>query len=191
MIGDKCKQIAANSSKTVRITRTKPISLFAENIHELEALTRQPGAYFTNFEYTIRYTTDEILNVIKHGKAFLVKVDLFDTVEKCGHRVADFNDLCNSEKFKEFIPFLLRYTFISEELFSIAKSNPNIDIPVSFNVKKYVDDVKRNYKEKTGSELEEFTFWSKDYIQSISTIKEDKTISRDNTQKQKLKGVVE
>lgn len=191
MLGDKGKEIAANSSKSVCLTRTKPISLYADAIHEVEAMTRQAGAYFSNFEYAIRYTTNEILTVIKHNKPFLIRVDLLDNVEKCGHRVASFEELCSSEKYKEFVPFLLKYTKLSKKLFSIAKANPNVDIPMSFDIVKYVDDVKAKYKKEHGVGLKDFTFWSKDLAKAMGIIKEDKTISRDNARKHRLKGVVE
>lgn len=185
MIGDNAKAIIANMSKNVRVTRTIPISLSANRIHEADVISRTPGAYRTNGVYILRYSPNEIYD-IKKGKPFLLKIDLLDTIEKIGHRVVDFEDFCNSETYKEFVPFLLKYTSISQELFDLAEANPTLDIPFSIDVLRYVSDV----KEKNGIEGE-FNFLS-EIGSKLNDYKEnEKLISRNNSRNRKLKGVVD
>ena len=145
----------------------------------------------TNFEYAVKFTTKEVLLAKNRDKPFLIKVDMFDTVEANGHRFTDFEDFKNSEQFKEFIPFLLRYTNLSPELLNVAKDNPSVDIPISFNLLLYISDVKEKYKQQHGVELETFSFLSPEEVEMNNLISLDKAMSINASKKKQLKGVVD
>lgn len=183
MLGDNRMEIIANTSKNVHVTRACLVSLFADCIHEIDVIKKTPGAYQTKFNYTIRYTQNEILGS-KKGKPFLLKIDLFDNIEACGHRVKDFSDFCNSEKYKEFVSFLLEFTNLSQELFDIAQTNPTLDIPISFDVIKYIQKVKEK------NNIDSYTFLSSQASMINNYIEEDKMISRDAAKNRKIKGVI-
>ena len=186
MMGDNARGIAANMSKNVQVSRTIPVSLFADCIHERDALQRVPGAYFSDLLYSIRYTPCEIFGG-KKGKQFLIKADIFDKMYKRGHRFVDFEDFCNSEEYKIAIPFLLEFTNISQELFDVAKRNPSLDIPIAFDVLKYIQVVSSKENKKPC----DFTFLTDEGKELTILMETDKTISKQNARRNKLKGVVE
>ncbi len=183
MVGDNARGITANMSKSVRVSRTVPISLYADPIHEDDVFKGTPGAYFTNLLYSIRYTPCEIYGP-KQGKQFLIKSDLLDKIETKGHRFVNFEDFCNSEKYKEVVPFLLEFTNISQELFDVAQANPTLDIPIAFDILKYIKTV--SIKEGTN-----FSFLTVEAKELAKLIEQDKVICRKNSKENKLKGVVE
>lgn len=190
MIGDNAKAIIANMSKNVRVSRALLINLSAEYGHEENYIKNVEGYYKTNCLYLLRYTPNEFATKTR-GKPFIFRADLFDTIEKSGHRVVDFQDFCNSAKFSKFVPFFLRYTNISEELFELARNNPCCDIPLQFDILKYIKDVKENWEKKTGEKLEKFTFYSEDELIRKELLDTEKTLSRKEAKRSKLKGVVE
>ena len=140
MIGDVSREITANTLDFVSVARTLPISLSADYVHELEYITRQPGVYQTNFTYTIRYAPASTMKK-NDGKPFLIKIDFFDVIKKGCHRFKNFEAFCNDETFGHTVPFLLKYTNISPRLFEIAKTNLYCDIPITFDIVRYIDDV--------------------------------------------------
>lgn len=190
MIGDNAKAIIANMSKNVRVPRALLINLFAEYGHEENYIKNVEGYYKTNCLYLMRYAPNEFAAKTK-GKPFIFKIDLFDTIESGGHRVVDFQDFCNSEKYGKFVPFLLRYTHISEELFELARNNPCCDIPLQFDILKYIKDVKENWEKKTGEKLEQFTFYSESELARRDYLESEKMIHKQEAKRSKLKGVVE
>ena len=190
MIGDNARAIIANTSKNVRVPRALFINLYANYGHEEECAKNIDSFYRTTCLYSFRYTPNEFAEKTR-GKPFIFKVDLFDTIESGGHRVVDFQDFCNSEKYGKFVPFLLRYTNISEELFELARNNPCCDIPLQFDILKYVKDVRKNYEEQTGEKLEKFTFYSENELARRDYLENEKIISRQNAKKPMIKGVVE
>lgn len=190
MIGDNAKAIIANTSKNVRVTRTLIISLSLDYVHEIDYLKKVPGVYKTTGSYSLRYSPNEISGKTK-GKPYLLKIDMFDIIESCGHRVVDFTDLCQS-KFKDFVPFLIKYAQLSEELFELARNNPTCDIPFQINVLQYVSDVKEKYKqEHNGEEIEKFIFVSEYELARRNYLEEEKQISRNNAKHPMIKGVVD
>lgn len=190
MIGDNARKIIANTSKSVRVSRAVPISLYAEIIHEDDVLKGTPGAYFTNLLYSIRYTPCEIYGP-KQGKQFLIKADLLDKIETKGHRFVNFEDFCNSDKYKEVVPFLLEFTNISQELFDVAQANPTLDIPIAFDVLKYIRVVSHNKAIKEAKQgTFQFTFLTDEAKELAKLIEQDKVICRKNSKENKLKGVI-
>ena len=183
MVGDNAKGITASTSKNVIVTRLLPVSLSAEPIHENEAYTRQPGAYRTNLLYTIRYTPCEVFGP-KRGKQFLIKSDLLDAVCKKGHRFVDFEDFCNSEEYKEFIPFFLKYTNVSQWLFDVVQKNPGLDIPISFDFQKYYKDVNSKCEE-------EYNFLTPEGTEFLRILEREKTICKKKSKDHIKEGVVE
>lgn len=190
MIGDKGKEIIANTLKYVSVARTLPFSLSTDYIHEIEYMTRQPGVYQSNFIYVIRYAPSSVFKK-NDGKPFVVRIDFFDTIKKGCHRFKDFESFCNDEDFKHIIPFLLKYTNLSQELFDLAKDNLYCDIPVSFDILRYIHDVKETYREKTGSEIDKFIFLSEHMLEANAFLNEEKIASREASKNKKQKGVVE
>ena len=189
LIGDNAKAIIANMSKNVRVPRALLINLYANYGHEQEHIKNIDGFYKTTCLYSFRYTPNEFAEKTR-GKPFIFKIDLFDTIESGGHRVVDFQDFCNSEKYGKFVPFLLRYTNISEELFELARNNPCCDIPLQFDILKYIKDVKEKWEKETGEKLERFTFYSKSELARRDYLENEKMIHRQESRKSKLKGVV-
>lgn len=194
MIGDNARKIIANMSKNVHVTRVCPISLSAEPIHEIDVIKRTPGAYFSNLQYTIRYAQNDAIKY-KKGRPFLLKIDLFDTVEKCGHRVANYEELLNGDRFKEFMPFLTKYTNLGPELFEIAKQNPILDIPISFDVIKYLRDASEKYFQYqidagvSGDEIK-YTFLTEIGTQICQLEEQEKVIHKTNSRDRVYKGVI-
>ena len=194
MIGDKSKEIIANTLKFVSVSRTLPISLSANYVHELEYMTKQPGVYQTDFVYTIRYAPASTFK--KHdGKPYLIKIDFFDTIQRECHRFKNYEDFVNNEKFKHTIPFLLKYTSISPKLFEIAKKNLYCDIPIQFDFMRYISDVEEKYKqEHNGEEIEDFIFLSEHTLIANAFLNEEKIEMRKSSKDGKnkiIEGVVE
>lgn len=191
MIGDKAKEIIASTSKDVCVSRTYPLSLSADYIHEVECIKRQSGAYFSNFQYTIRYAPASTFK--KHdGRPYLIKIDFFDTIQKEAHRFESYEAFCNDEKFGFTVSFLTKYTRFSQWLFDLAKNNPYCDIPICFDIKKYIDDVLEKYKEEhDGEEIKDFTFLSETGLLINACIYEDKVLEKTKRKNHKIKGVVD
>jgi len=194
VIGDNARKIIANMSKNVHVTRTVPISLSAEPIHEIDVIKGTPGAYLSNLQYTIRYAPNEVISN-KKGKPFLLKIDLFDTVEACGHRVSSFEDLLNEEKFKPFLPFLLEYTNIGPDLFELAQNNPTLDLPIAFDVLKYVKEANQKYiaqglEKMENGEISVYTFMSEIGIKINELEEQEKVIHKTNSRDRVYKGVI-
>lgn len=185
MIGDKAKEITASTSKNVCVSRAYPFSLSADYVHEVQCIKRQPGAYFSNFQYTIRYAPASTFK--KHdGRPFLIKIDFFDTIQKEAHRFESYEAFCNDETFGFTVPFLTKYTRFSQWLFDLAKKNPYCDIPICFDIKKYIDDVCEKYKqEHNGEEIEDFTFLSEEGLLINACIYEDKVLERQKSKNRK------
>ena len=191
MLGDTRKEIIANTLNFVSVSHTSPFSLSADYIHEIECMSKQPGAYQSNFYYTVRYAP--LSTFKKHlSKPYLVKIDFFDTIKVGCHRFESFDAFCNDETFKHTIPFLLKYTDLCQELFDLAKSNPYCDIIIGFKMTDYIHDVKEKYKaEHNGEEIEEFTFLSPEMVLANKYMNEDKILSREASKNGKVKGVVD
>lgn len=183
MLGDNAKEIAANSSKDVVVSRLLPISVNADPVHEIDAYQRQAGVYRTNLLYIIRYTPCEVFGP-KRGKQFLIKADLLDRICKKGHRFVDFEDFCNSEEYKEVVPFLLKYTTLSQRLFDIAEKNAGLDIPISFDVFKYYEDVNSKCEE-------EYKFLTPEGTEFLRVVETGKTICRKKAKDHIKEGDVE
>lgn len=195
MIGDNARKIIANMSKNVHVTRTIPISLYADPVHEIDVIKGTPGAYLSNLQFTIRYAENEVISN-KKGKPFLLKIDLFDTIEKCGHRVASFEDLLAEEKFKPFLPFLLEYTNLGPDLFELAQANPTLDLPIAFDVLKYVREANQKFiaqelKKAESGEISFYTFMSEIGIKINELEEQEKVIHKTNSRDRVYKGVVE
>lgn len=175
MIGDNAKAIIANMSKNVRVPRALLINLYANYGHEDDYIKNVDGYYRTTGLYSVRYAPNEYAKKTQ-GKPFVLKVDLFDRIESGGHRVVDYEDFCNSTKYSKIVPFLLRYTNISKELFELAKRNCCCDIPFTIDILKYINDVQKKFEEQTGEKLDNFTFYSdhelarKEYLESEKNI---------------------
>jgi len=183
MVGDEAKKIIASMSKNAVVSRVIPISMYANPIHEIDVFVRTPGAYRSNLLFSIRYTPCKIFGP-KKDKQFLIKADLLDRIEKKGHRFIDFDDFCNSEKYKEVIPFLLKYTNINQELFDLAQSNPCLDFPIAFDILKYFKDV--SSKEKNS----QYKFLTLEGAEMLKLIEQDKSICRKKSKDHELKGVI-
>lgn len=191
MLGDTRKEIIANTLDFVSVSHTNPFSLSTDYVHEIECMKRQPGAYQSNFYYIVRYAPMSTFK--KHlKKPYLIKIDFFDTIQVGCHRFESFEAFCNDETFKHTVPFLLKYTDLSQEIFDIAKDNPYCDIPVGFKILDYIHDVKVKYKEEhNGEEIEKFTFLSPEMVLANQYMNEDKILSREASKNKRVKGVVD
>ena len=77
MLGDRDKEIIANTSKIVSVSHTMPFSLYCDYVHEVEYITKQPGVFQSDFVYTLRYAPMSTFK--KHlKKSFLLKIDFYD-----------------------------------------------------------------------------------------------------------------
>lgn len=158
------------------------INLYANYGHELNYIKNVDGYYRTTGLYSVRYAPNELVKKTQ-GKPFVLKIDLFDIIESGGHRVVDFEDFCNSTKYSKLVPFLLRYTNISKELFELAKRNCCCDVPFAIDILKYINDVQKKFEEQTGEKLEEFTFYSDCELARRGYLESEKAISRKNAKK--------
>lgn len=190
MLGDVRKEIIANTLDFCSVSRVFPFSLNLDYVHELDYMTKQPGVYQTNFLYTIRYAPRTTFKKFD-TKPFMLKIDFYDTIKIGCHRFKSFEAFCNDEDFKHTIPFLLKYTDLSQELFDLAKANPYCELAIGVRFLDYVKDVKTKYKEEhSGEEIENFTFLSPEMVLANQYMNEDKIASREASKNRKVKGVV-
>lgn len=190
MLGDRDKEIIANTLDFVSVSRTNPFSLYNDYVHEIEYMERKPGVFQSDFYYTIRYAPMSTFK--KHlKKPFLLKIDFYDTIKIGCHRFESFEALCNDETFGFTVPFLMKYTELSQDIFDLAQENPYCEISLGFKTMQYVNDVKEKYKqEHNGEEIEHFIFLSKYMLLTNAYMNEEKIASREASKNKRVKGVI-
>ena len=137
MIGDKARGVIANARRMTWPTRMM-ISLTGSAYEFMDTPVTNPDIVATYGTYHLVYNT-KTRNGEDNVKRFALVFDFGKQYLKC----SNFAELKTQAVTNDIARFFLKYTNVCEEMFTIAFFNEGMHIPVTFDVVKYNQDIRK------------------------------------------------
>ena len=137
MIGDNAKGVIANARRMTWPTRMM-VSLSGSAYEFMDSPVTNPDIVATYGTYHLVYNT-KTRNGEDNVKRFALVFDFGKQYLKC----RNFQELERQAVTNDLARFFLKYTNVCDEMFTIAMHNESMHIPVTFNVVKYNQDIRK------------------------------------------------
>lgn len=138
MLGDLQKMGVSAHTVPQAMSMCVNVSIDYKLIHKGDNLLDRKDLRHVNKQSYVRFSN--MLCKRAFGKRFLISSEIIEQGHYRVTGIADFNIQADSNK---DLYFIKKYTNINEKIFSLAVEETDCNIPLSFDLKRYVDDLKK------------------------------------------------